>query len=183
MLTDLKFAFNTAYCQASNHWKCQLWTFKQCVGEFLLLPPATKLGQGYVFTRVCDSVHKGHGIPACIAAGLWGGGIPACLAGLQAHTQGGSWGVWPGGVSRPTPRGVLQTHTRGGFSRCTLGGLQADPPPPGWLLLRTVRILLECILVLVAKRVDCHAGRQGVTCCSQKYKWGFHQVWATEYAN
>ena len=23
------------------------------------LPPATKLGQGYVFTRVCDSVHKG----------------------------------------------------------------------------------------------------------------------------
>ena len=28
------------------------WTF-----EFLL--PATKLGQGYVFTRVCDSVHGG----------------------------------------------------------------------------------------------------------------------------
>ena len=24
-----------------------------------LLPPATKLGQGYVFTRVCDSVHRG----------------------------------------------------------------------------------------------------------------------------
>ena len=24
----------------------------------LLLPPATKLGQGYVFTRVCDSVHR-----------------------------------------------------------------------------------------------------------------------------
>ena len=23
------------------------------------LPPATKLGQGYVFTRVCDSVHGG----------------------------------------------------------------------------------------------------------------------------
>ena len=23
------------------------------------LPPAMKLGQGYVFTRVCDSVHKG----------------------------------------------------------------------------------------------------------------------------
>ena len=23
------------------------------------LPPATKLGQGYVFTRVCDSVHRG----------------------------------------------------------------------------------------------------------------------------
>ena len=25
----------------------------------LFLPPATKLGQGYVFTRVCDSVHRG----------------------------------------------------------------------------------------------------------------------------
>ena len=25
--------------------------------------------------------------------------------GFQAHTQGGSSGVWPGGVSRPTPRG------------------------------------------------------------------------------
>ena len=27
-----------------------------------LLPPATKLGQGYIFTGVCDSVHKG-GVP------------------------------------------------------------------------------------------------------------------------
>ena len=26
---------------------------------FLLLPPAMKLGEGYVFTRVCDSVHRG----------------------------------------------------------------------------------------------------------------------------
>ena len=28
----------------------------------LFLPPATKLGQGYVFTGVCDSVHRG-GVP------------------------------------------------------------------------------------------------------------------------
>ena len=27
------------------------------------IPPATKLGQGYIFTGVCDSVHRG-GIPA-----------------------------------------------------------------------------------------------------------------------
>ena len=27
------------------------------------LPPATKLGQGYVFTGVCDSVHSGGGVP------------------------------------------------------------------------------------------------------------------------
>ena len=79
------------------------------------LPPATKLRQGYVFTRACDSVHRGGGIPACIA-----GGIPACLAGLHAHTQGGSWGVWPRGVFRstwgvlrPTPEGALQAQTPG----------------------------------------------------------------------
>ena len=30
-----------------------------------LLPPATKLGQGYVFTRVCDSVHRGFYLSAC----------------------------------------------------------------------------------------------------------------------
>ena len=34
-----------------------------------LLPPATKLGQGYVFTRVCDSVHRG------VSVSVPGGGI------------------------------------------------------------------------------------------------------------
>ena len=29
------------------------------------LPPATKLGQGYIFTGVCDSVHRG-GLPQCM---------------------------------------------------------------------------------------------------------------------
>ena len=38
--------------------------------------PQTKLREGYVFTGVCDSLHVG-------------GGIPACIAGLQAHTQVG----------------------------------------------------------------------------------------------
>ena len=51
------------------------------------LPPATKLGQGYIFTGVCDSVHKGGGgIPAYIVGGIpacltVGGAIPACIAG------------------------------------------------------------------------------------------------------
>ena len=48
------------------------------------------------------------------------------VGGLQAHTQG---------VSRPTPRGCIPA--------CT----EADPPPSRRLLLRSVRILLECILV------------------------------------
>ena len=30
-----------------------------------LLPPATKLGQGYVFTAVCDSVNRGGGGTSC----------------------------------------------------------------------------------------------------------------------
>ena len=32
---------------------------------YILLPPATKLGQGYVFTSVCDSVHRG---AVCLSA-------------------------------------------------------------------------------------------------------------------
>ena len=34
-----------------------------------LLRPPTKLGQGYVFTRVCDSVHRAGG-PASMYAGI-----------------------------------------------------------------------------------------------------------------
>ena len=91
------------------------------------LPPVNGVCEGYVFTLVCHSVHGvGGGIPACIA-----GGIPACLAGFQAHTPGGSWGVWPGGLL-----------SEGGT--CSRGCGDA----PSWrLLLRAVRILLECILV------------------------------------
>ena len=42
------------------------------------LPPATKLGQGYVFTRVCDSVHGGG--PVSVHAGIptpWQGDPPS----------------------------------------------------------------------------------------------------------
>ena len=74
----------------------------------LFLPPATNLGQGYIFTGVCDSVHSG------------GGGVPA------------PGGAWSGGM--PGPGGA-----------CSRGG--AWETPPGRLLLRAVRILLECILV------------------------------------
>ena len=95
---------------------------------------------------------RGGGNPACLA-----GGIPACLAGFQVHTQGGAWGVWPGrgclqahtwgGVSRPTPQahthGGLQAHTQGGVSQHAL----RQTPSSRGLLLRAVRILLECILL------------------------------------
>ena len=84
--------------------------------------PQRSCGQGYVFTRVCDSVNKGRGaIPACIA-----GGIPACLAaGLQgvcaipACIAGGGlvWGVCLGwGVPCLGGRGVA------GLWACSGGG-------------------------------------------------------------
>ena len=69
--------------------------------------------EGYVFTRVCHSVHRGGG-----------GGIPACIAGLQAHTQGGSWGSGLGG---------LQAHTQGEFEGSGLGGGSPGPHPGGKL--------------------------------------------------
>ena len=33
---------------------------------FHLLPPATKLGHFYIFTRVCDSIHRGRGLLHCM---------------------------------------------------------------------------------------------------------------------
>ena len=104
----------------------------------LFLPPANVVCEGYVFTRVCHSVHGGwypsmhcRWYPSMPCSRSLGGGIPAYLADLQAHTQEEVEGDLAGGVSRPTlgmspgPHlgGVLQAHTRGGFSRPTPGGV------------------------------------------------------------
>ena len=64
--------------------------------------------------------------------------------GIQAHTQGGAWGVWPGGGLQAYSQGGLQAHTGGEAYPSMHWG---RPPPGWWLLLREVRILLECILV------------------------------------
>ena len=73
--------------------------------QHCLLPPATKLGQGYVFTRVCDSVHRGvlsqhalqqvSGGGECAIPAHIAGGIPACLA---AHLRGGLLRGGGGGI-------------------------------------------------------------------------------------
>ena len=61
-------------------------TVSKGIEGFLLLPPAKKLGQGYIFTGICDSVHRG--------GGAWSGGVPA--------REGGgfvcSWGCLVPGV-------------------------------------------------------------------------------------
>ena len=88
----------------------------------LLLPPATKLGQGYIFTGVCHSVNRGGGclLPeeGCLLLGgclLWGVSAPR---GVSAP----GWCLLPGGLlpGRSAPRGV---SAPGGVP----GG---DPPPP-----------------------------------------------------
>ena len=60
-----------------------------------LLPPATKLGQGYAFTPVCDSVHRG-------------GGLPHCMLGYthtHTHTHTHTWEQTPPGPEAGTPLG------------------------------------------------------------------------------
>ena len=72
-----------------------------------------------------------------------------------------------GGVSRPTPRGGVEGSGQG-VSRCTPGGclqahtggvsqhaLRQTPPGSRQLLLRAVRILLECILVISSNGYPC----------------------------
>ena len=80
------------------------------------LPPANVVCEGYVFTPVSHSVHRGGGVPGL--RGVCSRGVPG-----------------PGGVP-----GLGASAPGGGV----LGG---DHHPPGRLLLRAVRILLECILV------------------------------------
>ena len=43
----------------------ELKWFALLESKLIFLPPATKLGQGYFFTRVCDSVHGGVCPSAC----------------------------------------------------------------------------------------------------------------------
>ena len=120
-----------------------------CLSGSLL--PANKVCECYVFTHVCHSVHRGRcGIPACLAAGLggWYPRLPCRFpgphpggklrgsgrGGLQAHTQGKLRGIWPVGVSRPTPKGGVEGDLARGVSRPTPGGsipacTEADNPP------------------------------------------------------
>ena len=116
------------------------------------LPPATKLGQGYVFTRICDSVHGGGWYPSMHCK--WYPSMPCPQTGVKL--TGLAWGVstpTPGGKLRGLAWGGLQVHTQGGLQAHTQRGLQAHTrwgvsrQTPRRLLLREVRILVECILV------------------------------------
>ena len=105
----------------------------------LFLPPATKLGQGNVFTGVCESVHRG-GVPDTPP----GPGTPSPWDQVppEPGTPPGP-GTPPRDQVHPPPRDQVHTHQD-----------QVHPPPPQSMLrdtvnTRAVRILLECNLVLV----------------------------------
>ena len=87
---------------------------------FLFLPPANEVWDKVIFSEACvkNSVHRGRVLP------------PGGTSSRGCFLKGGasSWGLLPPG---------------GAFSRGVPAG-----DPPGWLLLRPVRILLECILVI-----------------------------------
>ena len=96
-----------------------------------LLPPATKLGQGYVFTGVCDSVHRG-GI--CLSA-CWNTTPPGSR---HPPEQTPPWSRHPLGTDTPQSRHPFQSK---------------HPPSPPSMLgdtvnAQAVRILLEYILVV-----------------------------------
>ena len=96
--------------------------------------------EGYVYTGVFDSVH-GEG-------GGGDGDIPACFAGLQVCVCVSQHALQ---VSRPTPKEELEGSGQGGLQTHTWGGVSqyALRQTPRWRpLLRAVRILLECILVV-----------------------------------
>ena len=68
---------------------------KKIERPFIFLPPATKLGQGYVFTRVCDSVHRGVSVPACTTGHMTGGSLSGGLS-VQGESLSRA-GLCPGG--------------------------------------------------------------------------------------
>ena len=101
-------------------------------GEKLLLPAATKLGQGNIFTPVCDSVNRGgvvwsRGSLIFWGEGVWSRGVSNFShltyrggGGLIPGGSGPGCGVWSWGVSGPGgslifqggsgPRGSLIFH-------------------------------------------------------------------------
>ena len=92
---------------------------------FLLLPPSTKLGQGYVFTRVCDSVHRGvvsqHALQVVSQHALQqvSGGLYPCMPRRSP-------GPHPGGKLRGLALGGSPGPHLGSIPACT----EADTPTP-----------------------------------------------------
>ena len=64
--------------------------------EYYLLPPATKLGQGYIFTGVCYSVNRGICSGRCLLPG--GVSAPGCLVETPPGMATAAGGTQPTGM-------------------------------------------------------------------------------------
>ena len=92
-----------------------------------LLPPTNEVCEGYDFTPVCHSVHRG-----CLGPGPGGrlvGLVGGCLYPDTRGRLGVWWGGCPGthlgeGMSRPRPRGSRPSPGGGCIPACT----EADTP-------------------------------------------------------
>ena len=152
MFLSLIFVYDCVYC---------LLKLSPCLGQqelvtVNLLPPATKLGQGYVFTGVCDSVHRGVVcLSACWDATPQSRHPPGTRYIPQEQTP--CWTRYP---PKQTPPPWDQVHPlRADTPREDTPQDQVHPPgsrhpPPVQSMLedtvnaREVRILLECNLVI-----------------------------------
>ena len=126
---------------------------KLAMGELSLLPPATKLRQGNIFTSMCQEF-----CPQGGGGHVWQGG--ACMAGKHAwwgECMVGVGGMCGGGMHG---RGVCMGGGMHGRRVCMAGGVcgrgcawQGVCMAGGhawqeeWQLQWAVHILLECILV------------------------------------
>ena len=98
-----------------------------------LLPPTNEVCEGYVFTGVCHSVHRGGGMRGCSR----GGSVRGCSGEGMVAPRGHAWLLWggvcgcsggqhawllPGGVCMVAPRGVCMVVPGGGVHGCSWGG-------------------------------------------------------------
>ena len=122
--------------------------------------------EGYAFTRVCDSVHRGGCYPSMHCR--WYPSMPC------SRSQGGH--VCSQGVPA-LGRCLLWGSACSRGCACFRWGHE-DPPKSRWLLLRTVRILLECILVIIKVYYKTHISENilGITGFAQ-----FAILWRLKY--
>ena len=129
----------------TGHWPQSLGMFKlvhyetQTAGKWavgiqlntFLLPSAIQLRQGYVFTGICNSVHRG-----CVADTYWADSSPG------RHTP----------LARPPSAPCMLRYTPPaqrmlGYTHPPLSACWDAPSLPRRPLQWTLRILLECVLV------------------------------------
>ena len=91
------------------------------------LPPATKLGQCYIFTGVCDSVNRG-GVRGCCQ-----GAFMVAPRGMRGCSGGGQHAWLLLGGMRGCYRGGMCGCSRGGVHGCS-GGCMVAPGGHAWLL-------------------------------------------------